>query len=101
MKTATLYQLVDLDTWEVLYIGVTVKPVDKRLYEHMTDKAKPHIVALFQSRRIGAEELRIIPVDERFEVEAAAIRAAASAGAQLMNVHHAGRRLPRRRLAGS
>jgi predicted GIY-YIG superfamily endonuclease len=87
---ATIYQLVDLDTWDVLYIGSTIKALVDRLSEHKTDRAKPWIRNLFESRRIAAEILATVPVATRREAEVRFIKAAVAAGSPLVNVHHRG-----------
>jgi hypothetical protein len=51
-----IYRLVDLDTWEVLYVGRTSVDIYQRMEQHRGERAFPHIRALFFERRIGAEE---------------------------------------------
>lgn len=81
----TLYHLVDLDTWEVLYVGTTRCTPYERLMQHANAAGTPAVRDLFSSRRVGLEEIRTVPDDERESAERDAIGRALQLGQPLVN----------------
>lgn len=91
MSEALIYHLVDLDTWDVLYVGSTAQPPYCRLQQHVSEAARPEIKGLFESRRVGLEEIAYVARADRFEAERSEIAAAVAAGHRLVNVLLRGR----------
>lgn len=83
---AVLYHLVDLDTWEVLYVGSTAQPPYYRLQQHAGETARPEIKALFDSRRVGLEVVRSVARAERLTAERADLEAVVADGHPVVNI---------------
>lgn len=79
-----IYQLVDLDTWEVLYIGKTWNPA-LRIDQHATAAGTVAMRQLFETRRVGLEELAWVERTDGHRAECEAIAAALARGCNLVN----------------
>jgi len=83
--TAIIYHLVDLDTWEVFYVGSTAAPAWQRVQGHAGSPTNDRMRDLFLTRRMGLEVIAEVPLADRFQAERSAIHDALDRGHSLVN----------------
>lgn len=82
----SVYQLVDLDSGQVVYVGSSWQPVH-RFKQHMQAASNQPMRDYFATHRIGMEILRTVGRAEAHDAEVAAIHAALQRGDCLLNTH--------------